>query len=51
MLNRREIFRKLDNGVLKYLIVGNILSNFTVIVHMLIHDEKHQLVTLAFIES
>ena len=50
-MKRKEIFRKLDNGVLKYLIVRNILNKFTVIVQMLIHDEKHQLVTVTFIES
>ena len=43
-MKRKEIFRKLDNGVLKYLVVRNILNKFTVIVQMLIQDEKHQLV-------
>ena len=42
--------RKVDNSILKYLIAENSLNDFTVIVHKLIHDENHQLVTVAVIE-
>ena len=51
MDNKKEMIKKLDNVEQKYLIVGNGLNNFIVILHKVIHDEKHQLVTVTAIEN
>ena len=51
MDDKKEMIRKLDNVEQTYLMVGNGSNNFTVILHKVIHDEKHQLVTVTAIEN